>query len=202
MSDRSLERPAEAGRDRGATMLELVLVLALLVGLSAMSVPMTAAAIDAGRARQAGSFVSSRFRQARHQAIFGGASVGIVFDLVDEKWTFRVCGDGNGNGIRRAELGGPDVCHEGPYTIDAFVSSVAIAVDPSIRGPGGEPGSPDPVRFGRSDLISFSSNGSCTPGSLYLRSPDGVQYAIRVAGVTGRTRLLRYDAAAARWTEP
>lgn len=186
----------------GVTLVELLIVMALLVGLATISVPMTSAAIDAGRVRQAGRFVASRFRLARHQAIFGGRSVGVVFDQAGGQWTLRVCVDGNGNGIRRAELGaGPDRCVDGPHGMDELYPTVAIAVDPAIRGPAGEPGSADPVRFGRSDLISFSPDGSCTPGSLYLRSPQGTQYAVRVAGATGRVRLLRYDAPAAVWRD-
>jgi hypothetical protein len=78
---------------------------------------------------------------------------------------------------------------------------VRVAVDGSLRGPGGEPPSPDPVRFGASNIASFSSSGSCTAGSLFLRSSQNVQYAVRIAGVTGRTRILRYNPAAGTWDE-
>ena len=198
MAVRMIRRHAEAG----ATLLELVFVLGLLVSLSALSVPMAAAAIDRGRVRQAATFVSSRFRLARHQAIFGGRSIGIVFDQIAGRWTFRVCTDGNGNGIRRAELESVDRCHEGPHEMQALFPTVAVAKDPAIPDPGGAAGSADAVRFGVSDMISFSSNGSCTPGSLYLRSPQGTQYAVRIAGATGRLRLLRFDPVSGQWTLP
>jgi len=76
-----------------------------------------------------------------------------------------------------------------------------VSVDGTIRGPDGDPPSSAPVRFGSSDIASFSPTGSCTAGSLFLRSPKGVQFAVRVAGVTGRLRLLRYDAPARVWRE-
>ena len=77
-----------------------------------------------------------------------------------------------------------------------------IAVDPSLRGPAGEPPSPDPVRFGVSDMASFSPNGSCTAGSLFLRTPRAQQYAVRMAGVNGRLRVFKYDLGARLWREP
>ena len=57
------------------------------------------------------------------------------------------------------------------------------------------------VRFGASQIASFSPEGSCTAGTLYLRSLRGLQYAVRLGNVTGRTRILRYDAAARRWVD-
>jgi hypothetical protein len=72
-------------------------------------------------------------------------------------------------------------------------------VDPTLPGPEGSPASPDPVRFGASDIASFSSLGSCTPGTVFLRSKNGVQFAIRVGGATGRTRILKYYAGAGKW---
>ena len=139
------------------------------------------------------SVMASRFRLARLEAVSQSRSIGLVFDQQGGRWTFRVCADGNGNGIRRAEIAsGTDACLEGPHDLQAMFPGVQIAVDPTIRGPDGEPPSPDPVRFGTSNLASFSALGSCTAGTLFLRSPMGEQYAVRLAGATGRTRVLRY----------
>lgn len=192
-----------SSRDEGTTLVELLVVVVLLVSLAAMTVPLTANVVDAGRVRQASSFMASEFRLARHRAIFTERSVGVVFDLTAEGWAIRVCEDGNGNGIRRAELtSGADVCFDGPHLMAALFPTVSVAIDPGIRDPSGGTGSSDPVRFGRSDLVSFSPNGSCTPGSLYLQSAQGQQYAVRVNGALGRLRVLRYDPAAAVWVDP
>lgn len=193
--------PAAAGQ-RGSSVLELVVTLAVAASLGALAVPVVAAVTDAGRVRHAAGFVASELRAARLEAVSRSASVGLAFDLVEGRWVFRVCIDGNGDGLHRADVtGGTDACIGGPYDVQALFAGVQIAVDPALRGPGGEPGSPDPVRFGRSDIASFSSLGSCTAGSLFLRSPDGRQYAVRVAGVTGRTRILRYEPATRAWVD-
>jgi hypothetical protein len=50
-------------------------------------------------------------------------------------------------------------------------------------------------------MASCSPLGSCTAGTVFLRSERGLQWAIRVAGVTGRTRILRYDNGARTWRD-
>jgi type II secretory pathway pseudopilin PulG len=188
--------------DDGASVVEVVLVVALVFSLSGLAMPITATAIDSSRARQAAGFVAARLRYARQQAVTRSASTGLVFDLTGNRWTFRVCVDGNANGVRRTDMrGGTDTCVEGPIDLGALYPGVQVAVDATIRGPDGDPPSADPVRFGSSNLASFSASGGCTAGSLFLRSGKGVQYAVRVAGVTGRTRVLRYDPAARTWGE-
>jgi len=188
--------------ERGVSVLELVLAVGLIVGLASLLTPLTASVIDSSRARQAAGFAAARLRAARQQAVSSTTSTGLVFDLSGSRWTFRVCADGNANGLRRADLrAGIDVCVDGPVDLASLYPGVEIAIDSTIRGPDGEPPSSDPVRFGSSNVASFSPTGGCTPGTLFMRSARGVQYAVRVAGVTGRTRVLRYDAASRSWKE-
>jgi type II secretory pathway pseudopilin PulG len=189
-------------QDSGASLLEVLLVLAIVSLLTGISVPMSRVAVDAGRARQAAAFVASRFRLARIEALNHAANVGVVFDLLDGRWSIRICRDGNRNGLRRADIrAGVDPCVDGPHRFSAMFPGVEIAVDPTLRGPAGEPPSPDPVRFGTSDMASFSPNGSCTAGSLFVRTPLAQQYAVRMAGVNGRLRVFRYEVGARLWRE-
>jgi hypothetical protein len=186
----------------GASLPEVLIVLVLAGVCSAVAMPLTAASIDAGRAWDSASFVSSKLRLARHQAILKTASVGLVFDDVAGRWAMRVCVDGNRNGLRRADIAdGTDRCPEGPFELETLFPGVHIAVDSTLRGPDGEPGSSDAIRFGPSDIASFSPGGTCTAGTLFVRSARGVQFAVRVAGVTGRTRILRYDPGADVWRD-
>ena len=178
------------------------MVLVLVTGLLATTAPLTASVIDDARVRQAAGFAATKLRLARHHAVSRAAMTGVVFDRVGGRWTFRICLDGNGNGLRRADVtAGVDPCVDGPFDLEAMFGGTSVAVDPALRGPNGEPGSPDAVRFGASDLASFSPLGSSSSGSLLVRSPNGIQFMVRVAGVTGRTRLLRYDAQARVWRD-
>jgi hypothetical protein len=167
-----------------------------------VALPLAGPATDAGKGRHAARFVAARVRLARQQAAARTATVGLVFDFANGRWMFRVCADGTGNGLRRSEISsGADRCLEGPHDLAAMFPGVRVAVDSSLQGPTGEPPSADAVRFGASDVASFSASGSCTAGSLFIQSPRGAQYAVRVAGVTGRTRVLHYDTAARSWKE-
>ena len=190
------------GGTSGYSLIELLLVIAAATTFASLALPLTSVSTDAGKARQAASFVATRLRLARQQAVARTTTVGLVFDMVNGRWSVRACADGNNNGVRRADIGsGVDRCLEGPHDLETMFPGVRVAVDSSLDGPAGEPPSPDAVRFGASDIASFSSSGSCTAGSLFLRSSHGVQYAVRVAGVTGRTRVLRYNPSAGSWDE-
>jgi type II secretory pathway pseudopilin PulG len=188
--------------DHGTSLVELLIALGLVVLLAAMSVPLSASAIDATRARHAAGFMAGAFRAARQQAVMRGAAVGLVFDRVGEQWAYRLCVDGNRNGLRRAEIASLiDPCPGDALRMDQRFAGTTIGVDPTLIGPGGEPGSPDAVRFGPGDLVTFSPTGTATAGTLFVRSARNVHYAVRVAGVTGRSRLLFYDAPAAIWRQ-
>jgi type II secretory pathway pseudopilin PulG len=184
----------------GSSFVELLIGLAIISILMTLAVPATAYSIDSSRARDAAAFVAARLRLARQHAVFRTAAAGLVFDSVDGHWLVRACHDANGNGLRRVEItAGVDPCPDGPFDLGQMFQGVTVAVDPTLKGPNGEPGSADPVRFGTSDMASFSPEGSGTAGSLYLRSARGQQYAVRVGNVTGRTRVLRYDAESGTW---
>jgi len=99
------QAPAQGHRldgESGTSLAELVIVLAIASRLVAFAVPTTGATIDAGRASQAASVMASRFRLARLEAVSQSRSIGLVFDQQGGRWTFRVCADGNGNGITDA----------------------------------------------------------------------------------------------------
>ncbi|MCC7007294.1 MAG: hypothetical protein IT184_00605 [Acidobacteria bacterium] len=192
--------PAHRHRDEGATLADVVVALGLVLTLGVLSVPVTARAVEAGRVRHAAGFIAAIMRDARQQAAFEARSVGVAFEPTHNGWTLRRCADGNGNGLRRADIAdGIDECSSSPTMIERVFKDVAIAVDPALRGPAGEPGSPDPVRFGASNLASFSPDGDATAGTAFIRSASGIQYCVRVGGVNGRTRVLRYDPGSRTW---
>ena len=189
-----------ADRDAGLTLTELVVVLALAVTTAGASLPALDSGLDALRVRHAAGVIASRAHLARQQAVFQSRHVGLIFDETAAGWVMRICRDGNGNGLRRSEIGaGVDRCSADPDIVNSLIPGVELAVDPGLRGPDDEPGSADAVRFGASDMASFSPLGSCTGGTLFLRSRRGRQYAVRIAGATGRTRILRYDTRSSSW---
>lgn len=177
-------------------MVEVLIVLLLIGVLSAISAPLAASVVDAGRAREAAVFLGTRFRLARQQAVTLGANVGVVFDMVAGQWQVRVCRDGSRNGLRRTDIqSGADPCVDGPYTLTQLFPGVDVSVDPQLRGPSGEAPSSDPVRLGSANIASFSPIGSSTAGTVFLRSRGGAQFAVRLSGIAGRLRVLWYERA-------
>jgi Tfp pilus assembly protein FimT len=184
------------------SIVDLTMGLALLSTIASLAVPHASAAVDANRARQAAEYAASQFRLARQQAVARSSSTGLVFDFLNGRWTYRVCTDGNANGVRRTDIGsGRDACPGATVDLEAMFPGIQVAVDSTLRGPDGDAPSPDPVRFGSSDLASFSPAGTCTAGSLFLRSAKGAQFVVRMSGVTGRLRIMRYDEGARAWKE-
>ena len=180
-------------------MIELLILLTVASILLGLSLPVSASVVDEGRTKLAASFLSSRFRLARIEAVNRGMTVGVVFDTAAGKWTLRVCRDDNGNGLKRAEIAsGTDTCFDGPHDFEALFPGTSVWVDPRLIGPAGEPGNPDPVRFGTADIASFSPLGGGTAGSLFLRSARGLTYSVRLAS-NGRVRIFRYDVRPASW---
>ena len=76
------------------------------------------------------------------------------------------------------------------------IAGARIAVDPAL-GSG-----TDPVSLSGSSFLSFSPVGTATAGSVYILGRDGTQLVVRVLGVTGRTRVLRYHRATRSWNQP
>lgn len=196
-----MARSGGPGAEAGFSLVELIVAMGVIVAIAGIATPLAANVLDASRARQGAGLLAARIRAAKLEAVSRAANVAVVFDRAGSRWTFRVCADGNGNGVRRAELATTDRCADGPFDIGALFPGVEVAVDAAIRGPDGEPGSSDPVRLGQSDLVSCSATGGCSSGSVFIRSSLGDQYLVRVAGVTGRTRILRFDARTRGWRE-
>jgi len=56
------------------------------------------------------------------------------------------------------------------------------------------------VRFGRSDLVSFSPFGSSSSGTLYVTDGRRGLFAVVLFGPTARLRVWRFRPEERRWT--
>jgi type II secretory pathway pseudopilin PulG len=195
-------RAREWAAEDGVSLLELLLVLTMVVTTTVMAVPLTARAIDDSRVRSAAGFLAGRLRAARQRAVATNRNVALVFDRIGPGWEFRLCSDGNHNGVRRVDIaGGHDVCIGNTQLSDLFPGT-ALGLDEALPAIDDADGNDDGVSFGPSNIASCSPLGTCSPGTLYVRGARGRQYAVRVAGMTGRTRVLSYDTGRQRWGTP
>jgi hypothetical protein len=69
-------------------------------------------------------------------------------------------------------------------------------VDPGGTAPGS-----DPIRLGSGNIASFSSLGTSSSGTVYLRGRRDAQYAVRIFGETGKTRMLKFDPRTRQWRQ-
>jgi hypothetical protein len=129
---------------------------------------------------------------ARSYAVMHGATVALRFDADASGITVQTFVDGDHDGLRTADIAsGIDSSLDGVASIAHLFPGVTIGIRPELGT--------DPVRFGASDILSFTPIGTATAGSIYVLGDDGTQVAVRVLGATGRTRMERYLPSTGSW---
>ncbi|MGH9143828.1 MAG: pilus assembly FimT family protein [Vicinamibacterales bacterium] len=189
----------------GYSLLELMLAMSLGATLTAAAVPQYLASLDDLRASAAAHHVLGRLQRARMEAVMRSAMVGVLFTQAPEGgYSYAVYLDGNRNGVltRDVQRGVDPLIASGERLSDQFagVEFGAVSGLPPVDPGGTAPGA-DPIRLGSGNVASFSALGSATSGTLYIRSRRDAQYAVRVYGETGKTRVLKFDSRTRRWKQ-
>jgi len=199
---RCSSRPA-----RGFTLIELLVVLAIAALTLAIGLPPLMSATTRVRLRLAAGELTSALRQARMRAVRQNAHVALRLTRTgDGAVTWALYADGDGDGVRTRDIRrGVDPQLQAPRRLRRIDGSIRPGFPP---GPlPRDPADPhrrlhrrkDPLRFGRSDLVSFSPLGSSTSGTLYLTAGERWTAAVRVYGTTGKVKVLLYDAETEAW---
>ncbi len=178
-------------RARGHTLVEMLVVVAIVMTMAAIALPvfrpMFADAHLLGAARE----FCGKFRLAYSAAVRGNVYTAIRFRRDGGQVCYAVYRDGDRDGVRSDDIArGRDPLLAGPFVLGTG-RTVRVGILPGIPAIPPESGklSGDPIRFGRSDIISFSPLGTATPGTFYLEG-DGAQAAVRVTGGTARVRIM------------
>ena len=193
------------GPASGMTLVDSIVSLGVVTVLAGVAVPFLITARDGSQVTAAARYLSAQAMLARSRALQHGAAVGLRFEREGSRYRFAVYVDGDGDGIRRADLAsGVDRPLGGFQRLQDAYPLVRFELDPAVppvasSSPAGA--NADPVRLGQGDTLTFSPLGSATSGSLYLRGRSGHQCALRVLGATGRIRLLCFDRGASAWSE-
>lgn len=182
-------------------MLELLLVLAVAAALAVTALPLTGTALDSARTAMAARYLESRIAGARLLAVSRSASVGFKFEQAGADHAFTEYADGNGNGIRTADIasGMDNQVVPRMFLRDGFsgVRFGLLAGLPDIDNVRTVERS-NGIRLGSSGILSLSPDGSSSSGTVYLHGRTA-QYAVRILGATGRTRLLRFEPGTGQW---
>ena len=180
-------------RERGFSLVEALVVCGIVLTMAAVATPPFRALFADAHLMGAGQQFRSQFRLAYSTAVRTGAYTAIRFERRDDgTYWYAVYSDGNANGVLSADIrAGWDRLLSGPFPLTGGAPGVWVGINPGVPAPPPDRGmlSGDPIRFGRSDLLSFSPLGTATPGTFYLAG-DVAQAAVRVTGGSARVRLM------------
>lgn len=187
---------------RGYTLLEVLVAMTMFVIMAGTTVALAHASVDRSRTSGAATYIASRLALARFEAVKRSAFVAVQFvERADGYW-FRTYLDGNWNGVLARDIArGADRPISIDLRLDQQYPGVVFGIHPGVTSP--DPGEPfdadDPIQIGNSTLMSFNPNGSATPGTVYIRGRRANQFAVRVLGATGRTRILHFNFQDGKW---
>jgi hypothetical protein len=175
--------------------------MAIVGTLAAMAVPQGLRTLDDFRTRAAARYLSALIVDARFRAIRSWNTTGLRFEPASPDYRYTSVEDGNGNGLRTAEIQrGVDRTLGEAERLDGHFAGVAFGILDNVPDADGQPANgSDGVRLGTSKILSLNGDGTATSGTLYLHGRQRTQYAVRVLGVTGRVRVLRFDFVSGRW---
>lgn len=202
---RHLETPLN---QRGHSLIDLILATAVLALTALMAMPALWNASRRTLLNSAAAEVTSTLALARATAIRYNANVGVRFELDGQLAMARLYRDGDGDGVRNADIAsGADRPFGPPRPLGHIGSRVRFGFPPGISpADPSSPGRPlpnlgDPIRFNQSNLAVYDPLGTATPGSIYLTDSVDDLLVVRVQGRTGRVRVLRWNDGARRWQE-
>lgn len=186
---------------KGYSLLEMLMAMTLMVIIGSAAIPLAYGSVDRSRAAGAASYVAGRITLARFEAVRRSAHVAIRFIQQPEGYWLQTYVDGNRNGVLTGDIAaGVDLPITAGERLDYHFSGIVFGIRPNVTGI--DPGpfnASDPIQIGNSTLLSFSPMGSSTSGTLFIHGLRGNQFAVRVLGATGRTRILEFNFGAATW---
>jgi type II secretion system GspH-like protein len=188
----------------GVTAAEILAALAIAAALIALIAPGAAQLQASVSMRSAASETAAAFTLARAYAVRHGVTVGLKFRKNGDRYEWTLYRDGNGNGLRTAEIDrGIDrpIGVSFPWTRwDVKPGILRDTPVPDPSNPGRFLARPDdPIRFNSSDICSFSPVGESTPGSVYLWDGKDRMGVVRVYGRSAKVRSLYHRRGEVTW---
>ncbi|HEX3579254.1 MAG TPA: GspH/FimT family pseudopilin [Thermoanaerobaculia bacterium] len=186
-------------QERGHTLIELLIALAV----GGILLTLAWNAVDYARRTvalvSATSELRALFQNTRAIAIAHRRNVAIRFWQEGGSWSWRVYEDRDNDGVRNDDISrGVDVPLSPARTFQYVPARIGVPLQTIIDPTNHEPlASRLPVRFGTSQLCTFSREGESSNGSIVLT--DG--YNVRIIEIEGHSALihvLRWDGS--KWT--
>ncbi len=199
---RATARGSSPPHAAGYSLVEVLLVLLTTSLMLAIAVPVLERAADTADAGAAARYVASVIARARFEAARGQRAQALRF-VRTPAVAFTVAVDGDGDGVSAADVsaGVDPVIRPSDRLGDHFprarfgLAGTLPAIDEARLLTSAD----DPIRLGSADQLTLGPLGTATSGTLYIASRAGAQFAVRIAGATGRARVLRFDPGPRTW---
>lgn len=179
--------------ERGRTLIEMIVGAGIVSVLAVFTFRQVRAYSADAHLLGAAYVFKGEFRKAYSMATRGNVYIAIRFEEKAAIPRYSVYRDGNLNGVRKEDIAkGIDRRVAGPFFLDAQAPGVRVGINPgtpAIPPDSGMLDVSDPIKFGPSDMLSFSPLGTATPGTFYLAGETS-QAAVRVTPGTARVRLM------------
>jgi Tfp pilus assembly protein FimT len=168
-------------------------VVGILCVLAAVGLPHLKAYSVEAQLVGATRVFQGEFRLARSIAARNGVQTAIRFEERNGELQTSTYMDGNHNGVLARDIAsGVDRRDTGPVPLASRTSGVRVGINPGVPAIPPETGTlstADPIRFGNSNMVSFSPLGTASPGTFYIAG-ETLQGAVRVVAGSARVRLL------------
>lgn len=189
------------------TIVDILMALTLLGLLVAIAWPRISMGFSVVRVRMAAGEVAGAMAEARIHAIRHQTKVALRFErLKDDTVTMTEYRDRDRDGVLSRDIErGVDTLEKASRRLSAFDGRVHFGF---LYGEAPtEIGNPnrriqrlmDPIRFGRSDMVSFNPAGTATPGSVYITDGYASLVAVRVDAMSGMISIWTYDKETELW---
>jgi len=187
-------------RRNGYSLVELLIVVAILGLMAAITLPNFSKMRNRMALRAAAGELRSIFHLVRQQAISRGANTGVKFVPIAGQWHFILYEDGDADGVRNDDIRkGIDTPLSPPRVVFRESRNITIGLlDVAVRDADGDVVK-SAVTFNNSTICSFSPLGQSTPGTIYITDGDGDLWCVRVYGASAKIRTLRYDRERRKW---
>jgi hypothetical protein len=166
-----------------------------------LAIPITTTALDEMRTAMAARYLGGRIIAARLDALQRSTCVALRFEVAGDDYTLATYTDGNRNGVRTADItSGLDAPLSPKERLRDHFADVRFGLAVGVPDLDGTPQLQEDagVHMGSAGILTLSPDGTATSGTVYIRGRRG-QYAVRVLGATGRTRVFQYHAGARQW---
>jgi prepilin-type N-terminal cleavage/methylation domain-containing protein len=198
-----LEREGGGLKRRGLTLMELLLVIAIMVAVGALVYPSLERPFAADRLRRAGDQIRAHWSKARNRAIDSGEVYVFRCQLQGSRYLIeRYAGldiettQSSGFGVNATQTSAsttPTLTIDKSLPKDVTISGFQTEADARSSQQAMEFGTADPSQsrdeIWSTEPVLFFPDGTCTAAELTLKNEYGATVVVSLRGLTGASRL-------------